>query len=156
MNAAPTPIEISVNMLRWRVLIEVHPRMKKGAPAQSTIGAASASCTQGETPGDIGCSPSNSVPIVRASSGTARPAATHQRRVKSTSSGLVASSSEGSSGSSAIPQIGQVPGPSCRICGCIGHVHIAPGAAPVRARGAPARYLGGSDLNFARHPALQK
>ena len=63
------------------------------------------------------------------SSGIVSAPATHSRRVKSTSSGLGVSSSDGSSGSSAMPQIGQVPGPSWRICGCIGHVHIAPGVA---------------------------
>ena len=67
--------------------------------------------------------------IETTSSGIVSAPATHSRRVKSTSSGLGVSSSDGSSGSSAMPQIGQVPGPSWRICGCIGHVHIAPGVA---------------------------
>jgi cation transport ATPase len=49
-----------------------------------------------------------------------------KRRLISISSGFARSSSDGSSGSSAIPQIGQVPGWSWRICGCIGQVQIVP------------------------------
>ena len=36
------PIAISVNMLRWRVASERHPRTKNGQPAQSTTGVARA------------------------------------------------------------------------------------------------------------------
>ena len=129
MNAAPTPIDTSVNMLRWRVTIDVQPRRKKGHPAHSTIGAVSASCAQGLIAGGTTWMSSISATIEIVSSGTVSAAATHVRRVKSTSSGLGASSSDGSSGSSAMPQIGQVPDPSLRICGCIGQVQMAPGAA---------------------------
>ncbi len=116
-------------MLRWRVTIEVQPRWKNGQPAHSTIGAVSASCSQGFIAGGTNWTPSISETIEIASSGMVSTPATHSRRVKSTSSGLGASSSEGSSGSSPMPQIGQVPGPSRRISGCIGQVHIAPGVA---------------------------
>ena len=90
------------------------------------------------------------------SKGTASTADSQNRLVKSISSGLGASSSDGSSGSSAMPQIGHVPGFSRRISGCIGHVHIAPGEARGSGRGVSDRYLAGSAVNFARHPALQK
>ena len=40
----------------------------------------------------------------------------------STSSGAGPARAATSRGSRAIPQIGQRPGPSCRICGCIGQV----------------------------------
>ena len=53
---------------------------------------------------------------------------TQSRRVMSTSSGLGPSSAVGVIGSSAMPQIGQDPGPSRTISGCIGQVHLAPGA----------------------------
>ena len=43
-------------------------------------------------------------------------------RLKSRSSGLSASSRLGISGSSAMPQIGQLPCAGCRICGCMGQV----------------------------------
>jgi hypothetical protein len=46
----------------------------------------------------------------------------------STSSSFGPSSSEISAGSSAMPQIGQLPGPTWRISGCIGQVKIVPGA----------------------------
>jgi len=53
-------------------------------------------------------------------SGTAAAAEIHIRRVKSVSSSL--GSSDGTIGSSAMPQIGQEPGPCWRISGCIGQV----------------------------------
>jgi hypothetical protein len=158
MNAAPTPMAISVNMLSWRVTSEVQPRWKNGHPPHSTIGAASASCTHGETAGSSSRKPNRSAPIETISSGIARTVDTHRRRVKSISSGFGASSSEGASGSSAIPQIGQLPGPSRRICECIGHVQIAPAGAAAAAMlaGVSARYFPGSAVNLAAQPALQK
>jgi hypothetical protein len=45
-----------------------------------------------------------------------------KRRVKSTSSGFGPASPVAISGSSAMPQIGQFPGPTCRTCGCMGQV----------------------------------
>src|SRR3546814_4656335 len=92
-------------MLRWRVRIEAQPRSKNGHPAQSTIGAVSASCTQADQACGTRWRPSMSAPIETISKGIASAPATQSRRVKSISSGLGASSSEGSSGSSAIPQI---------------------------------------------------
>ena len=56
-----------------------------------------------------------------------------------------------------MPQIGQEPGPTCRISGCIGQVKIVPagiGAAGSRAAGP--RYFPGSAANFVRQPAEQK
>jgi hypothetical protein len=50
-------------------------------------------------------------------------AAIQNRRVIATSSGSGAVSSAGTRGSSAMPQIGQVPGASRTISGCIGHVY---------------------------------
>jgi len=47
----------------------------------------------------------------------------HQkRRRKSVSSGFSSSSRLGSTGSSVMPHLGQLPGWSCRISGCIGQV----------------------------------
>src|SRR5580700_373813 len=54
--------------------------------------------------------------------GSASPALNHRRLVMSESSGLV-SSAVTSRGSSAMPQIGQAPGASRTICGCIGQVY---------------------------------
>ena len=65
-----------------------------------------------------------SSPIDRTRIGTLSTAETINRRVKSTSSGFGPSSSDATTGSSAMPQIGQAPGPSCTICGCIGQVYL--------------------------------
>ncbi len=75
----------------------------------------------------------------------------------SASSGLGPASAVGISGSSAMPQIGQEPGPSCRTSGCIGQVKIVPagiGAAGSRAAGS--RYFAGSAANLVRQPPEQK
>ena len=65
-------------------------------------------------------------PIVSTTKGTATAALIHMRRVKSVNSSLGAS--EGKTGSSAMPQIGQDPGASRMICGCIGQVYCVPTA----------------------------
>ena len=49
-------------------------------------------------------------------------ALTVKRSRMSASSSLSSSSAAISSGSSAMPQSGQLPGPSCTTSGCIGHV----------------------------------
>ena len=49
-NAAPTPIEISVNMFKCHVTMERQPRCNNGQPAHPTTSVASANCTQRETP----------------------------------------------------------------------------------------------------------
>ena len=66
-------------------------------------------------------------PMVRINSGTAAATLTQSRRVKSVSSWL--GSSEGIIGSKAMPQIGQAPGSSRTISGCIGQVHCVPAGA---------------------------
>ena len=110
---------------------------------------------------------------------SASGAVTISRRVMSTSSGFGPSSAVGVIGSSAMPQIGQDPGPSRTISGCIGQVHLTPGAAvgagfgaaltalwpwaawscvpwswPVT--GSAFRYFAGSAMNFLRQPSEQK
>jgi hypothetical protein len=55
-------------------------------------------------------------------SGAESATPTQNRRCMLLSSGLSASA-VGVFGSSAMPQIGQLPGASRTICGCIGHVH---------------------------------
>ncbi len=57
-----------------------------------------------------------------ASKGSVSTAPIHKRRVMLTSSGLAAFRVT-VRGSSAMPQIGQEPGPSRTICGCIGQVY---------------------------------
>src|SRR6266702_11203 len=56
------------------------------------------------------------------SSGSVRATPIQKRRVMPTNSGF-AESADTLRGSSAIPQIGQLPGLSRTICGCMGHVY---------------------------------
>ena len=56
--------------------------------------------------------------------GTVNPIAIQSRRVMSRSSGDPVSSTVTSMGSSAMPQIGQSPGPTCTISGCMGQVNV--------------------------------
>jgi hypothetical protein len=62
-------------------------------------------------------------PVSSTTSGSESAAETQRRRVMSRSSGLSSSVAAGTLGSSAIPQIGQVPGASRTIWGCMGHTH---------------------------------
>ena len=63
-----------------------------------------------------------------ATTGTVSAPPIHSRRVMSASSSFGPWSSVTSSGSSAMPQIGQLPGPTWRTSGCIGQVKIVPAA----------------------------
>ena len=110
--------------LRWR--IESTQRTRKGQPAHSTTGLASASSSQERAAPDSAgstCAP----PMPSTSEATVSGNVQTKRRVKSRSSGLLSgASAEGSRGSSAMPQIGHAPGASRRICGCIGQVQTVP------------------------------
>src|SRR2546425_2401795 len=122
MYAAPTPVPISVHMLGLRWRIESAQRTKNGHPAHSTTGVDNASSSHDIAPGETGKS---RCPPMASTTPTMLRGKVHQkRRVKSSSSGFFSFSSDGISGSSAMPQIGQVPGVDWRICGCIGQVYI--------------------------------
>jgi len=99
-------------------------RTKNGHAAQTQTGVARASSTSWRH-----AAGSNS-PIAMSSRGTERAAAIQKRRLISRSSR--SPSSPGCkltvTGSSAMPQTGQEPGPSRTTSGCMGHVHL-PGAA---------------------------
>jgi hypothetical protein len=116
------PSAIRVNMLRLRVASDCAPRTKNGQPAHSTTGVARINCAQFESCGVSGCQPIRWPPISSATTGTVSPSPIQNRRVMSTSSGFGPVATVGISGSSAMPQIGQEPGPSCRTWGCIGQV----------------------------------
>ena len=80
----------------------------------------------------------------------------HQkRRRKSVSSGFSPSSRLGIIGSSAMPQIGQLPGASRTICGCIGQVYCEPAGACSTWASVGFRYRSGSERNLVRQPAEQ-
>jgi len=110
-------------MLRLRFLSDARPRAKNGWPHHSATGVARTSWTQLDAWGAIHLwRPARWPPISRAKTGAASARPIQNRRVMSASSGLGPLSAEASSGSSAMPQIGQLPGPTCRTCGCIGQV----------------------------------
>ena len=116
---------IRLNMLSRIVRNDFHPRTRNGQPHQSTTGVASTSSSQRAVRSPIQAptgSPSIG-PMAMTRSGTVSTAPTANRRRKSTSSGFGPSSAAGTPfGSSAMPQIGQSPGPTCSISGCIGQV----------------------------------
>ena len=102
---------------------DAQQRFQIGQPAQSTTGVASASCSQWASGRGITWpNPSRWSPMTQSSSGSARAALTQNRRRMSRYSALGPSRVETVLGSSAMPQIGQSPGPTCSISGCIGQV----------------------------------
>jgi hypothetical protein len=107
-------------MLGLRLTIDWTPRTKNGEPAQSTTGNDRTSsihvCVAGAN------QPSRCPNIASTVTMTVSGKVHQKRRRKSVNSGFSPSSICGNSGSSAIPHFGHVPGPSCRISGCIGHV----------------------------------
>jgi hypothetical protein len=118
-KAAPVPRLIRVHMLGLRLTIDCAPRWKKGQPAHSTTGTVSTSSTQ------LWVRPwnqSSEWPNMASRVTTIVSGRVHQKRRRKSSSSGSPSSSVGISGSSVMPQMGQVPGWSCRIWGCMGHV----------------------------------
>src|SRR5205085_6599070 len=115
---------MSVNMLRCRLNNECQPRTKNGQPAQRTAGVARTNWIQRDASpaiqaGALGIR----CDIANKKTGKVRTAPIQSRRVMSlsseSSSGLAA---EIVFGSRAIPQMGQAPGLSLSISGCIGQV----------------------------------
>ena len=125
--ATPVPKAISVNMFKLRVTSERPPRTKNGQPPHKTTGVArtnsnhchvlgEANCISAESPGKKSAMATTRIGIVSATE-------TQNLRVISASSGFCSSSALTVLGSSAIPQIGQDPGASRTICGCMGQVY---------------------------------
>ncbi len=111
-------------MLRLRFRTDCTPRTNSGHPPHSTTGVANPSsihiraCVR-----DARGFPGRYIPIATTTSGTLRIRLAQNRRDMLRSSAFPASSS-GCMGSSAIPQMGQSPGPSRMTCGCMGQVHL--------------------------------
>src|ERR1043166_1899449 len=114
-------IAMRVNMLRWRLSRERQPRTKNGQPAHRTTGVVRTNWIQRDTSPDIqGGAFGTRCDIARTKTGNVNAAPIQSRRVMSVnteSSSAVAA--EMVFGSSAIPQIGQSPGSSRSISGCI-------------------------------------
>ena len=118
------PSPINVNMLRLRFRIDCQPRTKKGQPPQSTTGEASASEIHASDRGvkiPRKGSPGINSLMARSSKGNVKTTLNQKRRCISISS-VFSSAPVATRGSSAIPQIGQEPGLSRTISGCIGQV----------------------------------
>ena len=119
------PSRINVNMLRLRFTIDCQPRTKNGQPPQSTTGEASPSeihvTSRGANRLRTGSPGMNSL-MASNSKGNVRAVLTQKRRFIPISSAFC-SSPVTMRGSRVMPQIGQLPGASRIICGCIGHVY---------------------------------
>ena len=129
-------------MFRLRLAIDCAARAKNGQPPQTTTGAASAASISGRARPWARCrtkATGSAWAIAIAISGAVRTAAVQKRRDMSRSSGVSCSAPSRVTvrGSSAMPQIGQLPGRSRTISGCMGQVHSA--AAPGRGAGAGRR-----------------
>jgi len=169
-HAADVPSPMSVNMLRRPVRIETQARSRKGQPPHSTTGVESASWTaaKGRKPRRWRTAiPAAMSPMARASSATVGASPHQNLRLMLASSGFTGSSADGNppttSGSSAMPQIGQGTGRLSLTSGSMGQTQItsppggAAGGAALAAPPAPReRKLAGSAENFARHFGLQK
>ncbi len=140
-------------MLRRRFTSDAQPRTKNGQPPQSTTGVASASWSQHAGAAMRRAAPDISA-IASAKSGSVSTALTAKRRLMSTSSALSSSSAPSSIGSSAMPQIGQLPGASRTISGCIGQVQRRPGSTFTGVCGA--RNAAGSARKRSRQRRPQK
>ena len=113
-------------MFGLRFTTDAQARSKNGQPAQNTTGVEQASPIQFTVRMSMkrikAPAPAMSA-IVSTKTGAPSTSAIQNRRVMSTSSGFGASLEATTRGSSAIPQIGQAPGRSRTISGCIGHVY---------------------------------
>src|SRR5712692_8131567 len=113
-------------MFGLRFTIDCQPRTKNGQPPQSTTGEARANCIHDHTV--IDARRPKGAPGIKslmpiANTGIDKTTLNQNLRRMSTSSWLSSSSREAVRGSSAMPQIGQEPGASRIICGCIGQVY---------------------------------
>src|SRR6202020_3565163 len=110
-------------MFKLRFTTEAQPRWKNGHPPHSTTGVDSNSATHPAVRIEIkepSVFPEIMSDIPRKRTGIVSATLTQKRRVIETSSGFSSCSATAVLGSSAIPQIGQDPGPSRTISGCIG------------------------------------
>ncbi|QDV85779.1 hypothetical protein TBK1r_47950 [Stieleria magnilauensis] len=123
--AARVPTAISENMFKFIVRNDLAPRTNNGHPHQKTTGVARASCNQPNIAWLIQSAIRKPTigPIAIRSSSTDSATPTQKRRFMSAYCLSSPSSAiETTLGSKSIPQIGQSPGPTCSISGCMGQV----------------------------------
>src|ERR1700735_1242110 len=130
--AALVPIAISVNMFSFRRTIEATPRSKNGQPPHKTTGVESANSIQVISRMERKCCrglPGIKSDIAIRKIGVVSATLAQKWRVMEISSAFGGSARVAVRGSSAIPQIGHVPGASRTISGCIGQTYsvIDPG-----------------------------
>ena len=160
-KAVAVPTAISVNMLKRSVRSDLQPRAKNGAPPHSITGRQRISSAHGThaawkkwpRPGSIS-------PIASTRIGSAKTRLPTKRRCMSTSSGLgPVAGAMGSSGSSAMPQLGHGTGLDSRTSGHMGQIHTVPSAFFAGAGGGTA-FTGmnftGSATKRARQASEQK
>src|SRR5260370_28942170 len=109
--AAPVPNPISVNIFGLRLTSDDQKRWKKGQPPQRTTGVARKTSIAFRNCG-ARCKPSDSPNMDNSSNGSESAALTQKRKRIESYSGSASTSAKISIGSSAIPQIGQLPGPN--------------------------------------------
>ena len=115
-------------MFSERLRTEAAARSKKGRPAHNTTGVASANWIHCDRRASIRwCAPARCAPISSTNTGKVSSAAIQSRRFMSCSSAFSPVASAAFSGSSAMPHLGQLPGPRCRTSGCMGQVYSASG-----------------------------
>ena len=113
-------------MFRLRLTSDCHARTKNGQPPHNTIGVASKNSIQLSVCIEATRSsgrPGTESLMAMIKSGTVSTTPIQNRLVMSTSSGFASSAIVTVRSSSAMPQIGQAPGWSRTICGCIGQVY---------------------------------
>src|SRR5207249_5669328 len=120
--AAPVPRPISVNIFGLRLTSEDQKRSKNGQPPQRTTGVARKNSMAFRTV-DVRCRPSDSPSMESSRTGSDKAALTQKRRRIESYSGSASTAAKTSIGSSAMPQMGQLPGPNRTISGCIGQVY---------------------------------
>src|SRR5579862_6961008 len=125
--ATPVPKPISVNMFKLRVTRDRQPRAKNDQPPHKTTGVARTNSSHchalGEANFNSAESPGKKSAMVTIKIGIVSAIDTQNLRVMLASSGLFSSPVLTVLGSNAIPHIGQDPGWSLTICGCIGQVY---------------------------------
>ena len=105
------PSPISVNMFGLRLTSEDQKRSKNGHPPQRTAGVARKNSTPFRTLG-VRWTPTKSPSMERSSSGRDSTALIQKRSSMDSYSGSASTSAKTSIGSRAMPQMGQLPGPT--------------------------------------------
>src|SRR3989344_4422584 len=114
-------------MLRDRFTNDCHALTKKNPPAHSTTGVVNKNCNHEKMCGGNNfpkLSAGTISPTARITIGIviANPTQNLSDNEPISNSSSPASLPPGASGSRCIPHLGQSPGPSCRISGCMGQV----------------------------------